>query len=76
RIGKGKSLYGSVPRYNRDSLMYCAPDLYWQMEAASFEKDPREHDRTALQRIICLPPSSEYRNLLHIEIIIFFVNIK
>ena len=50
RIGKGKSLYGSVPRYNRDSLMYCAPDLYWQMEAASFEKDPREHDRTALQR--------------------------
>ncbi len=50
RIGKGKSLYCSVQRLNRDSLMYCAPDLYWQMEAASFEKDPREHDRTSLER--------------------------
>lgn len=50
RIGKGMSLYCSVPRFNRDSLMYCAPDLYWQMEAASFEKDPKEHDRTVLER--------------------------
>lgn len=50
RIGKGKSMYCSVPRFNRDSLMYCAPDLYWQMEIASFEKDPREHDRTTLER--------------------------
>lgn len=30
--------------------MYCAPDLYWQMEKASFEKDPKEHDRTTLER--------------------------
>lgn len=50
RIGKGMSLYCSVPRLNRDSLMYCAPDLYWQMEKASFEKDPKEHDRTTLER--------------------------
>lgn len=50
RIGKGMSRYCSVPKYYRDSLMYCAPDLYWQMEIASFEKDPQEHDRTSLQR--------------------------
>lgn len=50
RIGKGMSCYCSVVRFNHDSLMYCAPDLYWQMEAASFEKDPKEHDRTALSR--------------------------
>lgn len=50
RIGNGMSSYCSVTRYYRDSLMYCAPDLYWQMEAASFEKDPQEHDRTSLER--------------------------
>lgn len=50
RIGSGMSRYCSVPHYNRDSLMYCAPDLYWQMERASFEKDPKEHDRTVLSR--------------------------
>lgn len=50
RIGKEKSLYCSVPKFNTDSLMCCAPDLYWQMEIASFEKDPREHDRTLLER--------------------------
>lgn len=50
RIGKGMSRYCSVTHYNNDSLRYCAPELYWQMERASFEKDPREHDRTALQR--------------------------
>ncbi|MDE5844991.1 MAG: GLPGLI family protein [Muribaculaceae bacterium] len=50
RIGKGMSRYCSVQRFNRDSLMYCAPDLYWQMEKASFEKDPKEHDRTSLER--------------------------
>ncbi len=50
RIGKNMSRYCSVPHYYRDSLMYCAPDLYWQMEAASFNKDPKEHDRTSLER--------------------------
>lgn len=50
RVGKGKSCYCSVPRFNRDSLMYNNPSLYWQMEAASFKKDPKEHDRTTLER--------------------------
>lgn len=50
RIGKGMSRFCSVPHYYRDSLMYCAPDLYWQMEKALFEKDPKEADRTALSR--------------------------
>lgn len=50
RIGPSMSRFGSVPYYYRDSLMFCAPDLYWQMEAASFHKDPAEHGRTALQR--------------------------
>ncbi len=31
RIGKEKSLYCSVPKFNTDSLMCCAPDLYWQI---------------------------------------------
>lgn len=50
RIGKDMSRFCSVIRFNRDSLMHCARDLYWQMEIASFEKDPKEHDRTALER--------------------------
>lgn len=50
RIGKGMSLYCSIPRFYRDSLMHNNPGLYFQMEAASFEKDPREHDRTTLER--------------------------
>lgn len=50
RIGKGMSRYCSVKRFQRDSLMYCAPDLYWQMQAALLEKDPKEYDRTALDR--------------------------
>lgn len=50
RIGKSMSRYCSVPKFNRDSLMFCAPDLFWQMEKASFEKDPKEHDRTSLER--------------------------
>ena len=50
RIGKSMSRYCSVPKFNRDSLMFCAPDLYWQMEIALFEKDPKEHDRTVLER--------------------------
>lgn len=50
RIGKGMSRYCSIPRFYRDSLMHNNPGLYFQMEAASFEKDPREHDRTTLER--------------------------
>ena len=50
RIGRGMSLYCSVPRFYRDSLRFNNPGLYFQMEAASFEKDPREHDRTSLER--------------------------
>lgn len=50
RIGRGMSRYCSVTRFNRDSLMHNNPNLYFQMEAASFEKDPREHDRTSLDR--------------------------
>ncbi|MDE7438473.1 MAG: GLPGLI family protein [Muribaculaceae bacterium] len=50
RIGKSMSRYCSVPKFNRDSLMFCAPDLFWLMEKASFEKDPKEHDRTSLER--------------------------
>lgn len=50
RIGKGMSLYCSMVRFNRDSLMYNNPALYFQMEAASFEKNPKEHDRTTLER--------------------------
>lgn len=50
RIGNRISLYCSVPRFYRDSLMFNNPGLYFQMEAASFEKDPREHDRTTLER--------------------------
>lgn len=50
RIGNNISLYCSVPRFYRDSLMFNNPGLYFQMEAASFEKDPREHDRTTLER--------------------------
>lgn len=50
RIGKGLSRYCSIPRFYRDSLMHNNPELYFQMEAASFEKDPREHDRTTLER--------------------------
>ncbi len=50
RIGDSMSLYCSVPRFYRDSLMFNNPALYFQMEAASFEKDPREHDRTVLER--------------------------
>lgn len=50
RIGNGMSLYCSIPRFYRDSLMHNNPGLYFQMEAASFEKDPREHDRTTLER--------------------------
>lgn len=50
RIGKGMSLYCSIPRFYRDSLMHNNPGLYFQMESASFEKDPREHDRTTLER--------------------------
>lgn len=50
RIGNGMSRYCSIPRFYRDSLMHNNPGLYFQMEAASFEKDPREHDRTTLER--------------------------
>ena len=50
RIGDSMSLYCSVPRFYRDSLMFNNRALYFQMEAASFEKDPREHDRTSLER--------------------------
>lgn len=50
RIGNGMSRYCSIPRFYRDSLMHNNPGLYFQMEAASFEKDPKEHDRTALER--------------------------
>lgn len=50
RIGNRISLYCSVPRFYRDSLMFNNPGLYFQMEATSFEKDPREHDRTTLER--------------------------
>lgn len=50
RIGKTMSMYCSVPHYYNDSLRHCAPDLYWQSEIASFKKDPKEHDRTALER--------------------------
>ncbi len=59
RIGERMSFYCSVPHYYRDSLMYCAPDLYWQMEIASFEKDPKEHDRTILSR------SGRYWSVIH-----------
>lgn len=50
RIGKTMSMYCSVPHYYNDSLKFCAPDLYWQSEIASFKNNPREHDRTALDR--------------------------
>lgn len=50
RIGNGMSRYCSIPRFYRDSLMHNNPGLYFQMEAASFKKDPKEHDRTALER--------------------------
>lgn len=50
RIGKSMSRYYSLPRFNRDSLMYNNPALYWESERLSFEKDPAEHDRTALTR--------------------------
>ena len=50
RIGNGMSRYCSIPRFYRDSLMHNNPGLYFQMEAASFKKDPREHDRTTLER--------------------------
>ena len=51
RIGDSMSLYCSMPRFYRDSLMFNNRALYFQMEAASFEKDPREHDRTSLERL-------------------------
>lgn len=47
RIGKNMSFYCSVPRYHRDSMMYCHHDLYWQIEKALFEKDPKEYSSTA-----------------------------
>lgn len=50
RIGKSKSFFCSVQHMWRDSIMAVDPSSYWEMERASFEKDPREHDRTALQR--------------------------
>lgn len=50
RIGNTKSLFCSVQHMWRDSIMAVDPSTYWEMERASFEKDPREHDRTALQR--------------------------
>lgn len=50
RIGKGKSLFCSVQHMWRDSIMAVDPSAYWEMESASFHKDPREHDRTTLQR--------------------------
>ncbi len=59
RIGAGMSRYCSVPHYYRDSLMYNARDLYWQMEQALFEKDPKEFDRTALSR------SGRYWNVIY-----------
>ncbi len=50
RIGRKMSRYCSVTKFNRDSLVYFNPDLYWKMEAESFYKDPKEHDRTTLKR--------------------------
>lgn len=52
RIGKGKSMYCSVPRFNRDSLMYNNPDLFWQMERIRIEsaKDPVERDMQMLSQ--------------------------
>ena len=32
RIGNNMSFFCSVPRYNRDSLMYCHRDIYFLMK--------------------------------------------
>lgn len=50
RIGESMSWYCSEPRFNRDSLMFNNPDLYWQLEAALFDKNPKERDMALLER--------------------------
>lgn len=60
RIGDNMSFYCSVPRYNRDSLMHNHKDLYWQMERALFEKNPKEFSSTASS----LARSGRYGNMI------------
>lgn len=46
RVGKNKSLFCCAKRLWRDSLMAVNPALFFEMDRASFEKDPVAHSNT------------------------------